>query len=294
MGAEYLFKKYLNEKKISGWKVGSAGITARPQDIKLKTIETLEDLGVKKIKHKQRKLTKKILNDYDIVVAMSTDHFDIIKNKFNYKNVILFSELAENKSIPILDIDEEIKNKDIRKFKRNKNSVNRKISKTIRYIEKNIPNLFKNASERYYLFVDFVNKNILHRNGFPFIGLYETKNTITFMSLDIPSKEDGHILVIPKKRYEDFSEIPKSVLSELTYSIQKIGNALKLEHGGYNILLNNGRDAGQYIFHSHFHIIPRRKKDGIEIEEWVNKKMSKKDFIKINKDIKKKINSVSV
>ena len=162
----------------------------------------------------------------------------------------------------------------------------------IKYIYKKIPKLFETASERFYLFSDLVNGLEPHRNGFPFIRLYETKNSVSFMSIDIPYKEDGHILVIPKKRYIDFSEIPKKVLTEMVLSIQKIGKAIDKYHGGYNILLNNGTDAGQYILHSHFHIIPRIYNDGIKIENWNHKNINREKYIKLSNTIKRQIESV--
>ncbi|MFA6088943.1 MAG: HIT domain-containing protein [Candidatus Woesearchaeota archaeon] len=287
LSAEYAFKKYLSDNKITNWKVGSAGIVAKKEPIDAKTLQVLNKLGVKNIHHKQRKLTKKLLNEYDVVIAIAKNHEDFIKSKLKHKCVLLFNEAAINEKSSIWDINDEIKD-----YATNRKAVEKKIEKTVIYIFKKIPSLFKNVSLRYYLFVDFINNMITHRNGFPFMMLYETKNTVSFMSIDIPSKEDGHILVIPKKRYVDFSDIPKPVLNDLISSVQKIGIAISLNHGGYNVLLNNSTDAGQYIFHTHFHIIPRNYNDGIKIEEWSNKNLSLNDFIKLNKVLLKQIKSL--
>jgi histidine triad (HIT) family protein len=48
---------------------------------------------------------------------------------------------------------------------------------------------------------------------------------------------------------------------------QKIGNAMKkaLNTDSINLIQNNGAYAGQLIFHSHFHLIPRFPDDGIKI-----------------------------
>ena len=37
------------------------------------------------------------------------------------------------------------------------------------------------------------------------------------------------------------------------------------EAEGYNLGLNSGVVAGQVIFHTHVHIIPRKKQDGLEM-----------------------------
>ncbi len=284
MSAEYAFKKYLSDNKIGGWKVGSAGIIAKKKAINPKTIEVLRSFGIKNIWHKPKKLTEKMLKDYDAVVVFAENHLNFMNSKFSRKEILLFNELAVNKKNSFWDVEDELSGRKI-----NKKAVEEKIESKIREIFDKIPGVFKNASERYYLFADFVNGSISHRNGFPFIKLRETKNSVAFMSIDIPSKEDGHILVIPKKRYVDLAEIPENTLKEIMRSIKKIGSAVKINHGGYNVLLNNGADAGQYIFHAHFHIIPRKYNDGIKLEEWNHKNISVRDFVKLNDKLRKQI-----
>lgn len=287
MSAEYAFKKYLSDNKINGWKVASAGIALEKKPAHPKTIEVLKKLGIKNISREPVKLTEEMSREYDIIVAFAENHLDFMNSKLRREPVLLFNELADGKKNSIWDVGDEVKD-----HKTNRKAAEEKIERTIKDIFKKTPRLFKNASERYYLFSDFVNGLISHRNGFPFIKLRETKNSVAFMSIDIPSKEDGHILVIPKKRYVDFSEIPESVLKEIMASIQKIGKAIKINHGGYNILLNNGADAGQYIFHAHFHIIPRKYDDGIKLENWNHKNIGVRDFIKLNGKLLKQIKSI--
>jgi protein-tyrosine phosphatase len=279
VSAEYAFKKYLKENKIQDWKVASAGIIAKKEPIDPKAVSTLKSLGISNINHKQKRLTSKMLKEYDVVVAIAENHIEFMKSRFRYNDAILFNELVKEERASILDIDE------VPNFLRNRPEVEKKIDRTIHYIFKNTPALFKNARDRYYLFSDFVSGDRLHRNGYPFIKLYETKNTTSFMSIDLPRKEDGHILVIPKKRYKDLSEIPSNVLSELAETIKTIGRAISRNHGGFNVLLNNGSDAGQYIFHTHFHIIPRNYNDGIKIEVWDHANIPLKRFIKINNQL---------
>jgi histidine triad (HIT) family protein len=287
VSGEYAFKQYLSDNGISNWKVSSAGIIAECDGIYPKMRTIFAEKGVKNVRHKQKKTTKKLLDEYDIVIGMAQNHIDFMKSKLNFHRALLFNELALKKKTSIWDVEDEVKH-----WRTNPKGVEKKVERTVRYIFKKTPELFENICKRYYIFSDFVSGQKKHGNGFPFIKLYETKSTISFMSIDIPSKEDGHILVIPKQRYADFSEIPKNVLNELIQSIQKIGTAIKKNHGGYNILLNNGSDAGQYIFHTHFHIIPRNYNDGIKIELWDHKKLSQKDFINLNNKLIKQIKSV--
>lgn len=77
--------------------------------------------------------------------------------------------------------------------------------------------------------------------------------------LDISPLSEGHTLVIPKEPASTIDELSDEhaaavgrVLPRITRAIKKITGA-----GAFNILQNNGTDAGQVVEHVHFHIIPR-------------------------------------
>ena len=283
LAAEQGFKKYLLDNGIPGWHVGSAGIHAVPQAVDPKTLETLCEVGITDIEHEQRKLTREMLEQYDVIVGMAQDHIDFMKSQFNYKYGILFNELAQHEATSVRDIDE------VPEYQTNPQAVEEKIERTVKNIVEKIPAVFKNVTERFYLFKNFAEGKTTHRNGYPFITLHETPHSIAFMSIDIPFNEDGHVLVFPKERYPSLSDIPDETLKDILASIKKVGEAFSIDHGGYNVLLNNGLDAGQYIIHTHFHIIPRRSGDGITIEGWERPKISRDDFIRFNEDLKRQI-----
>ncbi len=286
--AEALLKHYLKDHKIKGWEVFSAGTRAEKQPVDKEVLASLKTLGVKNLDHKQHKLNKAMLKKYDLVIAMSEDHAEFIKKEFGYAHAVLFNELVKDEHSSVLDIEDEVKD-----YATNRIAVESMIGRTVKYIHDNIPKLITGIEARVYLFSDFANGvyKRKHNNGFPVIKLYETPNTFAFMSISIPSKEDGHILVIPKKRYVLLHEIPHNVLSELLLTIQKIGAVLERDHGGYNVLINNGRVADQYIFHAHFHLLPRDANDQISLNGWDNQKMTEKQFVEFNNKLKKKINS---
>jgi diadenosine tetraphosphate (Ap4A) HIT family hydrolase/protein-tyrosine-phosphatase len=284
VSAEYSFKHYLEAQGIAGWKVGSAGIIAdqAPMDPTMRTV--LAGLGMRDIVHQQRRVTKEMLKEYDIVVGMAQNHIDFLEGEFGYKQALLFNFLADEGPTSVFDIADVIFD-----FQTNRPAVEQKIESTINYIYAKTPALFKRASECFYLFVDFVSGEKTHRNGLPFIVLHESPNTVAFMSADIPPNMDGHILVIPKKRFVDFSHIPPEIAEELFVSLATIGKAIGTSHDGYNILLNNGADAGQYIFHTHFHLVPRKRGDGILVEGWDHATISREKFIELNRALKKQI-----
>lgn len=94
--------------------------------------------------------------------------------------------------------------------------------------------------------------------------VYEDENTIAF--LDITPVNPGHVLVIPKTHHKNMFDTPNEVLYNLIDTTKKIAAALK-EDGeeGVNVISNNEPAAGQVVFHTHFHIVPRNSNDGIKL-----------------------------
>ena len=91
--------------------------------------------------------------------------------------------------------------------------------------------------------------------------LYENEKVISF--LDIRPVNYGHTLVVPKKHYENFLVLPPEELQALVEAVQLISGAVResINADGFNIVVNNGKAAGQSVFHFHFHIIPRFNND---------------------------------
>lgn len=106
------------------------------------------------------------------------------------------------------------------------------------------------------IFCKIVNKEI------PAEIIYEDKEVLAF--LDIAPVNIGHTLVIPKKHFKNIYETPDESLTEIIKTVKKIAKAIKSEMkaDGVNITMNNDPAAGQVIFHSHVHIIPRTENDG--------------------------------
>ena len=93
--------------------------------------------------------------------------------------------------------------------------------------------------------------------------VYEDSEFLAF--LDIHPVRPGHTLVVPKAHHERFDLTPPEVVAKLWQLVQKVsaGVARATQAEGYNVSINNGRAAGQVIFHTHVHIIPRVLKDGL-------------------------------
>jgi histidine triad (HIT) family protein len=95
------------------------------------------------------------------------------------------------------------------------------------------------------------------RNEKPANIIYEDGRTIAF--LDIRPISEGHTLVVPKKHYRDIHEIPDKEAAFLFKVAKKVATAVEkgVNADGISIFQNNGRAAGQVIFHIHVHIVPR-------------------------------------
>ena len=62
-----------------------------------------------------------------------------------------------------------------------------------------------------------------------------------------------HVLVIPKEHFENFSSTPTDVLAEMSEFIKDVANKLNITD--YRLITNNGKGAGQEVFHIHIHMI---------------------------------------
>ena len=94
--------------------------------------------------------------------------------------------------------------------------------------------------------------------------VYEDEYTLAF--LDISPVSLGHTLVVPKKHVTNIFDIDQETLSHTMETARKIAPAVRDSVGahGVHINSNHGAEAGQVVFHLHFHIIPRHTRDNYE------------------------------
>lgn len=111
--------------------------------------------------------------------------------------------------------------------------------------------------------------------------VYEDEQVLAF--LDISPVSPGHTLVVPKIHYEDLVRTPHDVVCKCVDAISKLAPAIVSATGseGFNIGLNNGKAAGQVVFHTHFHIIPRATNDGLV--NWAHQKYGQGESAKVQK-----------
>ncbi len=89
--------------------------------------------------------------------------------------------------------------------------------------------------------------------------VYEDELVYAFR--DIAPQAKTHILVIPKEHIASVAEINagnSGIVSHIFEVIAKIAKDEGLD-GGYRVVSNCGEDAGQTVFHLHFHILGGEK-----------------------------------
>jgi histidine triad (HIT) family protein len=87
--------------------------------------------------------------------------------------------------------------------------------------------------------------------------IYEDEAVMVF--LDIRPLNMGHTLVIPKAHCVDIFDIPQNLLRKVHKIVKQVSLPIKeaTEADGISIIQQNGKAAGQDIFHIHVHVVPR-------------------------------------
>jgi len=113
--------------------------------------------------------------------------------------------------------------------------------------------------------------------------IQETENFFAF--LDNFPLTRGHTLIIPKKHYGNFFEVPEEFLSEMSIFTNQLAKKMKakLRCEGMNVFHSSGKVAQQEVGHFHIHLIPRYEGENFQIRFEGNYK--EKDFEKILEDM---------
>lgn len=124
----------------------------------------------------------------------------------------------------------------------------------------------------------------------PCFKVWEDEDILAF--LDIQPVNPGHTLVIAKKHFRDFLEIPEKELEKIMAGIKRIAPAILAgtQAKGFNLNLNNGREAGQAIGHAHWHIVPRFENDGRRL--WAGRDYAEGEAEAVLDAIRKKLADV--
>jgi histidine triad (HIT) family protein len=94
--------------------------------------------------------------------------------------------------------------------------------------------------------------------------VHRDDHAVAFM--DIAPVVDGHVLVIPTGHTPDLAGLTDAAGAHIFTLAKRVAAALRasgLPCEGINLFLADGAPAGQTVCHSHIHVIPRRRGDGL-------------------------------
>ena len=97
--------------------------------------------------------------------------------------------------------------------------------------------------------------------------VYEDDGVAAFM--DIGPFVEGHLLVVPRDHYANFTDMPEELGARLVVIGMRLARAIRasgLPCEGFGTRLVEGAAAGQEVFHVHLHIYPRYKGDPMDLK----------------------------
>jgi histidine triad (HIT) family protein len=103
----------------------------------------------------------------------------------------------------------------------------------------------------------------------PCFKIFEDDNVLAFADINPISR--GHILIIPKRHFENMWEATEEELVTVMRTAKKLVHAIKdaINPDGVAVLQLNGKAVNQVVMHYHFHLIPRSKEEGkLSMTEW--------------------------
>lgn len=93
----------------------------------------------------------------------------------------------------------------------------------------------------------------------PATVVHQTGETLAFR--DIAPQAPVHVLVIPKTHHPDLAALvaaDSTLAASVLAATAEVAKSEGLAGGGYRVIINNGRDAGQLVFHVHAHVLGGR------------------------------------
>ncbi|GMR57215.1 hypothetical protein PMAYCL1PPCAC_27410, partial [Pristionchus mayeri] len=97
------------------------------------------------------------------------------------------------------------------------------------------------------------------RKEIPAKIIFEDEEVLAFH--DVSPQAPVHFLVIPKRRIdmlENAKESDSALLGKLLFTASEVARTLNLKDG-YRVVVNNGKDGCQSVFHLHLHVLGARQ-----------------------------------
>ncbi|HZK71899.1 MAG TPA: histidine triad nucleotide-binding protein [Clostridia bacterium] len=104
------------------------------------------------------------------------------------------------------------------------------------------------------IFCKIINKEI------PAEIIYENEFAVVFK--DIHPQASVHVVVVPKKHIKSLNYIDETFSADLLgihLAVKEVAKMLGVSESGYRLISNCGKNAGQSVFHLHYHLIAGSK-----------------------------------
>ncbi len=86
--------------------------------------------------------------------------------------------------------------------------------------------------------------------------VYKDSEIVAFQ--DINPKAPVHVLILPIKHLKSLQDTKgedEKLLGKLMIAVNRIAEKLGIAQNGYKVVINNGEDSGQLVFHLHLHLL---------------------------------------
>jgi len=99
-------------------------------------------------------------------------------------------------------------------------------------------------------------------------GSFVYRDDLCAAIMDIHQPTTGKLLVIPNQHATYLADLPPETGARMFQVAQQLAAALRrsgIHCEGVNLFLSDGSAAGQDVFHTHLHVLPRFAGDGIKL-----------------------------
>ena len=90
--------------------------------------------------------------------------------------------------------------------------------------------------------------------------VFQDENIVAFK--DIAPRAPVHILLIPRKhlaRVADIGDQDRALIGQIFQTAAQLAREQGIAESGFRIVVNSGADAGQSVFHLHYHLLGGRR-----------------------------------
>ena len=94
---------------------------------------------------------------------------------------------------------------------------------------------------------------------------FVAENAYAVAIRDINPQAPVHVLVVPRQHVSalrDFGQLDDGALSGMIELAVSVAAAQGIDRDGYRLVTNDGADAGQTVFHLHWHLLGGAKLNG--------------------------------